>query len=504
MAHIMSNTSTVVPFRAPSDESDKQADLVKLWENDPTSWMYQQLLRRHFDRVWGPHLSLVEFRLASFILTQTVEMGRSKWGFSYKKFEHGDTIAGGTLLSRSTIQRGLAGLNQRGAITIDNGADGNVLKITPNLYWKPEGGAPLAAKRKEAAAKRKPAKARPVSTLWPHPARAADPHPMLTEEHPPMLMEEHPPCSRESIIRDEGIESEVKETEALFTDDGRLRVQSVERGAEKIIVRHRQRATANGTALPLPAQKENPPVAPDPPWEALDQRKVLKPGAIEKTFRAAFEKAYPDTPYVIPSKWTVAELSKVKQAMLSKWALSKAEDVHDFIEWIVFNWDYLRNSEFGWMKQRPAPPAPEINFITRHHTHFVTAYNRDRQDAWIDSFTDRETRRFHELTAKQGKTPEEARMLIAESRAIGRIRTELDAERAKNASLLKKAQAAEKRAYRAQPIHPESETAKKQRAAELHKALGSPPPLAADAPIPDLMAALEEGFRHAEEERKKL
>ncbi|ESY65102.1 hypothetical protein X743_29785 [Mesorhizobium sp. LNHC252B00] len=193
------------------------------WLNDPTSHKIQNLISRRVRR-WKKYLSPVDYIVIDEIIDQTAGAGRTngngtgrlEWGFSYTSLEHGDRLAGGTGFSKATLRRSLDSLKKMDLIRVDNGPDGNRLKITPNLNWRPASGAILASeKRKEAAAK----KQRGVVDFTPGEENHTTPalgraSLLLTDEHPPLPTEEHVPCSRMSTIRDGSSEPEDKEPEA--------------------------------------------------------------------------------------------------------------------------------------------------------------------------------------------------------------------------------------------------------------------------------------------------
>lgn len=225
----------------------------------------------------------------------------------------------------------------------------------------------------------------------------------------------------------------------------------------------------------------------------------MRPSDFEAAFRAAFERVYMERPERMPARWTVKELSMVKNAVLSKWSLDRlaARDTNvlHFADWIVTEWDYLRHHVFSFMTRWPPPAEPEIGFICRRHSVLLSAFNGNERDKWIANIDNYEERRLRELMMKHGKSREEALMILAEERARQKMRDENRKAKQEANDAWQKAQIARKEAERLKLakgyVHPESQTALQQRAEKLREELGVRP-LASDEPLPDLMSCMRD------------
>jgi len=107
--------------------------------------------------------------------------------------------------------------------------------------------------------------------------------------------------------------------------------------------------------------------------EAREKRKLKKTAtAYETVFSDAWRSVYDDRG---PTRWTVADLGIIKNALAR---LPASVDRAKFIEAIVFGWDQIMKSRFGWMKNRPSRPA--VRFIARHVDVLYDAYSSGDDD----------------------------------------------------------------------------------------------------------------------------
>lgn len=227
-----------------------------------------------------------------------------------------------------------------------------------------------------------------------------------------------------------------------------------------------------------------------------DKRKSLKPVALEQTMQRAFVLEYTGTPGAFFQPWTEKQRHMLRASIIKRWPKDQPELCHQFFEWLVADWFHIRIRHFSWMKKNPAPAFPEIGFIINQRATLVPAFHGRERDNWLSSLPDAEQRRYLTLTQQEGKTEEEARMIMAEERAREKMREENAKAKAAANSAWRKAQIRDAEASRklrrsAEP-HPQSQAAIAQRRAEL---LAAAPPLPDDAPLPDLAQFADIPFR---------
>lgn len=466
--------------------------------------MIQQAIMRNFNRIWAAHLETHEYRLLGFILDNTVNRGWSRRLFSYRLMENGDNITCGTRLSKRQLIRTIAGLEAKQAITVDRADTTKGLWIAANAEWNPRDTIiPVPKRRKEG---RKNA------------ALSSDNHRFCAEgsdtcDTSPATLMSPPECHRRHHIKEETLEEKIGEKDYSDPVGSKGPVSLI-----SVPVRVRQRPTSG---LALPAKKEIPPTGAIPPYEpslplslpiarrefspaepSADRRPnlevvlpFLKPSAIEKTYRAAFEEAYSDQPGVMPTKWTVEQLGMINNVVLKRW-LGTPEECHEYVEWLVVNFYRLRRTAFSWMKKPCAPVAPDAKFIARWHTNLLSAYHERKQESWIESIDSHELRNFKRMTTVEGRTEEEARMKLAEDRVTLALREEMIKRERQAATMFRTGQIAIEQANKMpRGIHPRSETARRIRELEARVALATFNP---NEPI-DLMAAVEAGEKIANE-----
>ncbi|APH70942.1 hypothetical protein BSQ44_05780 [Aquibium oceanicum] len=215
---------------------------------------------------------------------------------------------------------------------------------------------------------------------------------------------------------------------------------------------------------------------------AKSDRSSLRPVAIEKTYRAAFEKFYANRPGLILTAWTAKERGMVRQSILSKWPGS-AESAHKFIEWVVDNWYLIRGITFDWMKKSPPPEVPEIGFICQFRANVIGAYNKHLRGEFLAKFDDADQRETRRLMIEKGLPEDKARMEVAEARARIMLREELAKKQANVNHVYRMTKALEKRMRGRPAIDPRSETARRMAQER-----------AAAAPVPETQEAMDEGL----------
>lgn len=457
----MSNTTNARYAPTPSDAPPilREIDIRRLKAKDPV------VMLTCYDKLsieWRPYLTNTEVSLLMLIFSQTVRWGRTSYLFSYSMLENGNKNTPGTGLSKDRLIKLLNGLHERGFITKNSTT--RTMEIVVQLDWKagPET-SPTPKRRNKTTPK-----ALPASTLWEKTAligsvETTNNDPIGSVENTLLVVPKIP------LIEQEGEQAECKEQAPLRHPSGDRE------GFPEIV--YRQRPTGERPALPLPARKTIPPVAPAP------LPKQLAPSAIEATFRRAFDDTYKDRPGAVCPAWTRKDYSIAKTVMIGRWS-GKTEELHEFVRWSVTEWEYVVGRKFQYRTRFPAPEMPDIKFLAKEFFAFLNAFEGCKHDEWLKGIDDREERRYLELTTKLGKTPEEAQLEIAENRAVAKLRKEMAQTKAESRAMANRAKAAEDRMKRMRRIepHPESEVAKKQRAAEeaarLQELLG---------PIPEIL-----------------
>ena len=458
--------ANILPFRTP----DKKAYDLR----------HQQDVFRRLSREWRPYLSPSELSVLLLIIDQTVGMSREEWGFSYRMLEYGDVLTAGTGLDKRQLIRIVATLERIGFITVRRNSKG--LLIRPNSEWESGPATPRAAER-QAIGRGK--------------GKSGDTDVTLSGD-----TEVTPPVTRKSPIREEAKEKEEIKKEA---ENAAARYRGGHRdtfsSSFSAPVRMRQRPVRQSA----PEKETPPPVAPTPSptdgWveatpattKQQPHRENVKPGSIEQTARHAFEVAYAGRPDYLFMPWGKRDKGMLKTVILNRWE-GTAEECHDMFEWIFSEWDAIIGHNFRWMKKSPPPSLPEIGFIVRQAYRIIPLFTKNKRDKWIAQMSDPEERRYHELTVREGNTADEAKMIIAEERAVERMREEnakakADANRALRVARLEAERAAK---LRRRGIHPSSETAKRMAAEEAARRPTDMPPL---EDIPDLATLATIPFR---------
>jgi len=195
-------------------------------------------------------------------------------------------------------------------------------------------------------------------------------------------------------------------------------------------------------------------------------RSIAKPGALMKTWQAAFEETFEGIPNAVFIPPTMIDLGKLKSAVLAKWR-GKTEDLHDVIEFTVHNWRGIMERHFGWMTKSPPPTLPSLAFFIQFRLQFIDIWTSRATDRWLDDLPPTEQTRLIELTFKQGISTEVALAKIGEEKALSRLRGEMDrreaeADRKLRTGLLALEQANRVPVYGVHNPYPQSYAAQKQ------------------------------------------
>ena len=177
--------------------------------------------------------------------------------------------------------------------------------------------------------------------------------------------------------------------------------------------------------------------------------------------RTAFERFYADHPVARFKPWSQKEAAMVRQTFVRYYG-DRPDYLHDLFTWSVEMWPVLMGAEFGWTKKVSRPDFPDIRFMCQFYANFEAAYRRRALEKHLKAIPDEWERRRAELTTRDGKSAEEADRIIAEERAMARIRSEVQAKLNAAAAKERAANIALKQASKLggpRVIHPESATA---------------------------------------------
>lgn len=443
---------------------DARQQKIKRDQDDIRTALGQLEVYRKYFRKWNV-LPAEEHRLLGFLVDRSIGFGDETKYITYRLLIEGDKTSHGLGGSKRQLMRVMAQLEARGVIAVDRSqAHLKGLLISVNTAWEPSADMIAIPKRKQRDETH-------TSSSWVNDDDFAIPGDTdvttpVSPMTPPPVTPTSPLYSKKSLARPSLARPSSPALAALD------RTGSI---SDEDFLGTREEKTQ-----PSPSRQtlSHPPVAPAPLPETTadsllaDLRRThgqlakkparLNPGAIEDTFRAAFEDAYRDHPGAVFVKWGEREMGMVKQAVIKTWT-GKPEELHAFVAWSVTNWTTVIRDRFRSMKSPPM--LPDVGFFTRFRSNFVQAHSKDLTRVWVAGLADHEAKEFHRLTLEKGLTDEEARMEIAENRAMSRMRKQNeDALREANLKLSQAALAEQNAARRsrvASTIHPESETAKR-------------------------------------------
>ncbi|MEK1888722.1 MAG: hypothetical protein AAAB35_14365 [Phyllobacterium sp.] len=259
-------------------------------------------------------------------------------------------------------------------------------------------------------------------------------------------------------------------------------------------------------AKPSSRKKEtSSPVAPAPssngwndpkPVKIEPHRTILKPAAIEKTFRRAYDVENAGISGAMFVRWTEKEMGILNKTILSRWE-DTPESCHNMFEWIVRDWFMIRKRLFSWM-DRPgkegAPKLPTISFICRQRAWIVPAWHGNKQAEWVAQIDDVEERRVQKLLL-EGHSRDDVFLIIAEERAKEKMREENAKKTAEAAQMLGTARIIqqklkEQRRWGVDNPHPSSQIAQRLREEQAKAAAPAP-----NEPIPSLDELMNVPFR---------
>jgi hypothetical protein len=435
-------TDTVVSMKAYRSQQVKDEDLTDI--KQPVG---QINYARRIMREWIG-LPDDQFKLVWFIFGKTIAWQNAGDFLTYRLMEKGDHKSLGLGKTERAIRNSLTKLEKAGVVRVNRDEEFTKgLFISINLDWTPVKNTPTATKKVNPVAKlvtQQEVRFRP-----PRKSISAPPGSGLPDIKAPLLKQDfskHDSSSHCAAPRLAGGDNDFDLSTAYGEEE--------------------REPTA------LPQKTSSAPIAPPPssmtkvengrathsPKSVDGTKLVLKPGAIEATFRAAFVQSFASFPGVVCPDWTKSDYGKVKRMFIESWNGS-ADGAHALVAWSVTNWWTVLASEFGWMRKTKPPEFPTISFFLWQWRTFAVAFGRDHTETWLRSLKDFEQRDYVRLTVKEGMTAEEARMKIAKDRAALMMRE-------KNAKVMEAASKNYRSAammeenakrYGALPIHPDSQ-----------------------------------------------
>ena len=139
-----------------------------------------------------------------------------------------------------------------------------------------------------------------------------------------------------------------------------------------------------------------------------DARKKDHSGAFEVTWKAAWNDAFPSDPCI---GWTKEQRGMINNAR-TRFARTP-EEFHDFLGFVVRQWNVLRATTLKWMTT--APVSPKVEVLVKFLPDFASAFADSRLQA-KSQFTKTEEETIAELMRHGGKTYEQAMAAVFEAR----------------------------------------------------------------------------------------
>ncbi|MBB3147733.1 hypothetical protein FHS21_004165 [Phyllobacterium trifolii] len=417
--------------------------------------------------MWRKHLQPHEFCMLSFILDATINWGFASRLFTSRFVGHGDNAHCGTGMTDRTIRRNIAALEEKGVIIVDRSDMTKGLRITPNVYWNPEELMLSVPKRLKNAEESVTYKSDNGLTDNDFTGMTPDTHVAS-----PRTSVSSPPGHPRPDIKDDFLQADFSKSKEHLApgkpEAGRIFSENdlfPETTPERAEPSSRKKETSSPIARAPSSDGWNDPK----PVKVEPHRSLLKPGAIEKTFRRAFETENENISGAMHIAWTSKEQLKVKSAILNKWK-RPAEECHDFFEWLVRDWFEIRIALFEWLEKNGkegAPARPHVAFIIRWNAALIDYWDRRAQKARIKGLDSREEQRLA-LLSLEGKTREEALLIIAEERATEKMRDEnaksvAAARQAHGAARILEKQLVERQRWGVHNPHPSSQIAQQMR-----------------------------------------
>lgn len=368
---------------------------------------YQRIIRE-----WAKHLNSYELNVALHIADRTIGWGKTRCAISANRIIAGDKVYGGLQISRATLFRTLASLEQKGMIARHPHPEGKEIKVySVNLGWS-------AAMLNVPKRLKNPSNPSPIETT-------------------PSLWETTPVSIGATGEGNQG-EGNLEKEDYSVSASPRPVPASVE------MVRAAVSAASAATRSVRAAKAQT---LPD------------KVAGVEAAFRAALEEAHPEA---IHAAWSVREKAQVK-AKIKTW-IAKDGSMPEFVDWAVRNWAGIVAKQFKWMTRSPAPKVPEIGFLLSFMSQFIECRSEGKLDAWLAS---PERTEFEKLTGR-GLSAEEAAAEIGKNRAVEVMRDENERVRIEARARHRRADIIERRTELTAnlPAHPDSPAARRARGEE--------------------------------------
>ncbi|QSY98676.1 hypothetical protein J2J97_31900 (plasmid) [Rhizobium bangladeshense] len=355
-------------------------------------------VRNVLEREWRIYLSTDERDFLRYLIDNTVEWGRHVLDVTLNQMLAGirsDNDSGWTWrlppvgFSRRTLERVIAKLKARGAITIDV-VHRTCQRISLNFLWSPVEHVmsllPISKKRKDVAAEDEDELSTAVS-LTANLAGKSENVGSLTANLAGIDRQFGGPIKQNDKHNDQN--------DLSLSPDGSAKSSL----PVPYRIRERQRpATAPEGKEPSPV-----PAAPSRASRAIDvyedkteaaiarvqregvQTRMQKVAAAKErdkaeAYHATYAAAWAETYQGIPCPtWSQRDMQIAKSVLKSR----IHDDIaarHDFLDFVVRNWAQIMATKFGWMTKDPPPVRPTMAFMTKAKLmpHFLDAFAERR------------------------------------------------------------------------------------------------------------------------------
>jgi len=393
------------------------------------------------NREWGPYLDPHEFRVAAYIMDNSIQWGRKQFDVTMRQMQSGIPNAEGPWpwklppinVPERTLNRTLKAMKQRGII-ISVVKEMRCTFLSINLDWRPadgvrsmsealsgsarmaeelcQGGGPYKQNGKQNEENNNSLSLRSAKSGLPlsvrkrvRPAEAAIP-----EQEEPTPVPAAPSRTVPSVSAPKRPTSRAMqfEDDTAGTATERVQRQSVETTRQK----------------------------------AAAAREQDKAGAYHTTYVTAWRETYPGVP--CPT-WSEKD-QQIFRSVLKARIYDNVTARHDFVSFVVRNWAQIRSLKLGWMTKLAPPDKPMLSFLT----------NPKMMPYFLDAFAERtHMARVELLPAEEqeiarlmmgGMTRDEALIASGKRRALSEAKTEETETRRINGEALRKAAEARKQA----------------------------------------------------------
>ncbi|ACL60241.1 hypothetical protein [Methylobacterium nodulans] len=342
---------------------------------------------------WAAHLSTAETTLIGWLLANTVARGHRSGTYSLNQLINGvpkrdgsGMWTAGTGMSLNTIRRAIEAARSRGLIHTSQCERGTIFTVV--LTWNPKTG---KAEESNVVALNLPRARRANLTVVPNEQTAPDAdagewgvpnsdkggclnlieggirfgHPSIekpTNQETISREDPAPPCGPRSLL-----------------PEVRKRTRPVPAQTPSVSVPETVQPSPRCAAPPPTAQAAIDRAAEARKARLAAARKRVDTHAWRTTWEAAYSECYPARTIAM---WTDRETGILKKAVNRHWPANRLSEVHNFLDWVVRNWDPIRKAKLGWMEKDPPPSQPQIGFVARLFPKFHEAYSDQAELKW--------------------------------------------------------------------------------------------------------------------------